>query len=383
MGMKWNWQYPEWPNFRWDPTQLQVAEASFVEGVGTVVGASRYLRDEDRQALSIELMSIEALDTSEIEGEYLNRDSVQSSIQQALGLAVDERRKPSLAEVGIAQMMVNLYYTWLDPLTESALFDWHRMIMRGRRDLTQVGSYREHVEAMQIVSGPDYARKVHFEAPSSAQVPAEMAVFLKWFADTAPGGVNPLPTLTRAGIAHLWFESIHPVEDGNGRIGRAIAEKILSQRFHQNPCITALAKVLLKRRKAYYGALKAASNSLDISEWLAWFAAIVLEAQQHTLMYIDFIVHKAELLNRVRDQLNARQEKVLLRMLREGPAGFTGGLSAANYKSMTGATTATTTRDLNNLVTMGVLDRVGERKATRYFLRIPCSAHGIDPQENA
>src|SRR3990167_3027493 len=100
-------------------------------------------------------------------------------------------------------------------------------------------------------------------------------------------------------------------------------------------------------------------------------------------MYIDFIVHKAELLNRVRDQLNARQEKVLLRMLREGPAGFTGGLSAANYKSMTGATTATTTRDLNNLVTMGVLDRVGERKATRYFLRIPCSAHGIDPQENA
>lgn len=366
--MKWNWQSPEWPNFKWDQQALQANELVFLEGVGTVVGSTRHLSLADQQMLSIELMSTEALDTSEIEGEFLNRDSVQSSIRRALGLSVTHDKKSKPSEIGIADMMVNLYRTWSEPLTESVLFNWHAMLMQGRQDLECVGLFRDHVEAMQIVSGPDYARKIHFEAPPSSRVSNEMKIFLEWFEETSMTGKNPLPALTRAGIAHLWFECIHPFEDGNGRLGRAIAEKVLSQRFRDNPCMTSLAKILLKRRKAYYAALNSASHAIEITEWLLWFSTIAIEAQQHTLAYINFIIHKASLLNRLHGQLNARQEKVLLRMLKEGPDGFTGGLSAANYISLTGATTATTTRDLNDLVIMNALNRVGERKATRYFL---------------
>ncbi|MCH9644737.1 MAG: Fic family protein [Gammaproteobacteria bacterium] len=368
----WNWQSKKWPNFQWDSKKLVRAESLFIEGAGVVAGSFRHMPSDDRQLLAVELMSAEALDTSEIENEYLDRDSVQSSICRELGLKTD-KRIATPAEVGIAEMMVGLYQTFSDPLSESTIFKWHQMLMNGRRDLDEIGSYRTHVDAMQIVSGPDYDRKVHFEAPPSAQVPKEMLAYLEWFSATSPDGVSPLPALTRAAIAHLWFESIHPFEDGNGRIGRAISEKVLAQGF-SSPTITVLAKILLKRRKEYYAFLNAASKSLEIMDWILWFAAVAIEAQRNTLAYMDFIINKTKLLDRVRNKLNPRQEKALLRMFREGPNGFKGGLSATNYIRLTGATTASTTRDLRNLVDMGALRRVGERKSTRYFL-----AMNLDP----
>lgn len=362
----WNWQSKEWPNFQWNSEKLTRAENLFIEGAGVVAGASRHMLLGDQQLLSVELISTEALDTSEIEGEYLNRDSVQSSVRRELGLKTD-RLVATPAEAGVAEMMVNLYKTLSASLDKSVLFEWHQMLMNGRRDLDEIGSYRTHVEAMQIVSGPDYDCKVHYEAPPSAQVPKEMRNYLKWFSTTSPDGLNPLPVLTRAAIAHLWFESIHPFEDGNGRIGRAIAEKALAQGF-RSPIMIVLAKILLKRRKEYYSSLNAASKSLEITDWILWFAAAAIEAQRNTLAYIDFIINKTKLIDRVRDKLNARQEKALMRMFREGPNGFKGGLSAANYMQVTGATTASTTRDLHDLVEKGALRRVGERKSTRYFL---------------
>ena len=362
----WNWQSKAWPNFQWDSEKLLRAENLFVECAGVVAGASKHMLSADQQLLSVELMSTEALDTSEIEGEYLNRDSVQSSICRELGLKTD-RRAATPAEAGIAEMMVNLYKTLSEPLTESTLFEWHQMLMNGRRDLNEIGAYRTHAEVMQIVSGPDYDRKVHYEAPPSAQVPEEMAVYLAWFKETSPGGSSPLPVLTRAAIAHLWFESIHPFEDGNGRIGRAVAEKALAQGF-SSPIMTVLAKILLKRCKEYYASLNIASKTLEITDWILWFAAAAIEAQRNTLSYIDFIINKTKLIDRVRHQLNVRQEKALLKMFREGPTGFQGGMSAANYMRLTGATTASTTRDLRDLVEKGAFTRIGERKSTRYFL---------------
>jgi Fic family protein len=368
--MKWNWQFPDWPNFKWDKEKLQPAEQSFIESMSFLKGSVHHLNMENRQTFLIELMSAEALDTSEIEGEFLNRDGVQSSIRRALGLAVEQQKQVKPGEIGVAEMMVNLYQTWSKPLTENVLFHWHQLLMQGRQNLDRIGEYRDHIEAMQIVSGPDYARKIHFEAPPSARVSVEMNSFLQWFDNTSATGAMPLPTLTRAGIAHLWFESIHPFEDGNGRVGRAIAEKVLSQRFSDNPCVTSLSKVLLKHRKSYYAALNAASTSLDITDWLLWFSNSVLEAQNYTQMHINFIIQKATFLDYIRGKLNARQDKVLYRMLKEGPDGFIGGLSAANYMSITGASTATTTRDLSELVDMKILTRAGERKATRYFLNL-------------
>ena len=314
-------------------------------------------------------MSTEALTTSEIEGEILDRASVQSSIRKQLGLTGDNRR-PRPAEHGIAELMVDLYRRFIEPLSDETLFAWHRMLVHGRRDLRIIGGYRSTEEPMQIVSGAIYAPRIHFEAPPSSAIHREMKDFVEWFNRTAPQGSDPLPTLTRAGIAHLYFVSIHPFEDGNGRIARAIAEKALAQGLGQ-PTLIALAATILAKRKAYYEALEAANKDNEITAWLSWFAVTAIEAQRWTIARVEFLIDKTRLLDRLRGKLNDRQEKALLRMFREGPNAFKGGLSAGNYASITGASPATTTRDLADLVAQGALVRVGERRHARYHIAVP------------
>ncbi|MDC7694311.1 Fic family protein [Asticcacaulis sp. DXS10W] len=366
--MTWNWQHADWPHFVWDAHTMRAAEADFLQGAGVALGVAKNLADSDHQQISVEILSGEAVDTSAIEGEILDRGSVQSFIQRHLGLDTDRRRvRP--AEAGIAEMMVDLYTHLSDPLTEDTLFHWHRLLMSGRADLTDIGAYRKDGEPMQIVSGAIYAPKVHYEAPPALRVSDEMKSFLEWFSRTASYGDTPLPALTRAGVAHLWFESIHPFEDGNGRIGRAIAEKALAQGLNK-PAITGIAGPLLRHRKDYYLALEAASRTLDVGEWLLWFADKAIEAQARTLQHIEFIIAKTRLFERLRGQLNPRQEKALTRMFAEGVDGFKGGLSAANYMTITGALSATTTRDLASMVDLGALIKAGERKATRYHLNL-------------
>jgi Fic family protein len=370
--MIWNWQKPDWPEFTWDVASLRRAEEQFLLGCGSFVGTVKHLDSTDREQITIEAMSQEALTSSEIEGELLDRASVQSSIRRQLGLGSDKRRvKP--AERGIAELVVDLYRSFARPLTEGMLFGWHRMLVQGRSDLRDVGRYRRDEEAMQVVSGGFHSPKVHFEAPPSAQVPDEMGRFIDWFNRTAPGGVDALPALTRAGIAHLYFESIHPFEDGNGRIGRAISEKALAQSVGQ-PTLTALAATILIRRKEYYAALEAANQGNEITLWLNWFAGIVIEAQSRSAISIEFLIEKTKLLDRLRNQLNERQEKALLRILREGPEGFEGGLSAGNYAAITGAAPATATRDLADMVAKGALLRRGEGRYTRYFANLRISS---------
>jgi Fic family protein len=235
---------------------------------------------------------------------------------------------------------------------------------------------------MQIVSGPLHAPKVHFEAPPSSDVPREMSRFIDWFNRTAPDGTRPLAPLTRAGIAHLHFVCIHPFEDGNGRIARAIAEKALAQSLGR-PTLTALAVTILARRKAYYDALERASTTTELTEWLCWFAATVIEAQRRTMALVEFLIDKTRLLDRLRGQLNARQHKALIRILAEGQDGFKGGLSAGNYVAITGTSTATATRDLADMVAKGALIRAGERRHARYQANIPLrpvAAMAIDEQ---
>jgi Fic family protein len=247
------------------------------------------------------------------------------------------------------------------------LFEWHQMLTNGRRDLHDIGRYRTHPEPMQIVSGAVYAPKVHFEAPPSSAMMPEMDRFIAWFSDTAPEGKKPLPALLRAGMAHLYFVSIHPFEDGNGRIGRALAEKALAQSLGQ-PTLIALACTIERHKKAYYEALERANRHNEITGWLIYFADRVLTAQGYTQSWIEFLIKKTKLYDRLRGQLNARQEKALDRMFTKGAEGFTGGLSAEKYIHITGATRATATRDLQDLVGKGALSRTGERKHTRYHL---------------
>ncbi|MBX3406613.1 MAG: Fic family protein [Phycisphaeraceae bacterium] len=369
--MVWNWQQPDWPRFTWEASRLEQADRRFTLAGGVFLGTIKHLNPESRQLLTVESMTDEAVTTSKIEGEILDRESVQSSIRRELKLGGDDRRvKVKPAERGIGEVMTSLFRSFAAPLEHATLFAWHDMMMQGRRDLRDIGRYRTHADPMQIVSGRLDEPTVHFEAPPSARVPSEMARFIDWFNRTGPGGDEPLPMLARAGVSHIYFESIHPFEDGNGRIGRALVEKSLAQSLGQ-PTLTALAATILIRQKAYYRALEAANRSCEINGWLTWFAGICLEAQQRTAVQVEFLIDKARLLDRLRGRLNSRQEMALLRMLDEGPAGFKGGLSAGNYISITKAAPATATRDLGELVEMGALQRTGERRHTRYHLTLP------------
>jgi Fic family protein len=366
--MTWNWQQPDWPEFSFDAKAIEPLERRFLLQSGEFVGAFKHVGAHDRDLIKIELIGDEAVKTSEIEGEILDRESVQSSLREQFGLGGGERRV-SPAERGIAEMMVDLYNRFADPLTHDTLFAWHGMVMRGQRSLQVIGGYRTHAEPMQVVSDGTHNPKVHFEAPPSARMAQEMDAFVAWFNATAPEGARPLLALTRAGIAHLYFESVHPFEDGNGRIGRALAEKSLAQNLGR-PSLIALAYTIARGRKAYYAALERADKDNEITEWLSYFAETVLAAQRNSIRRVDFLVAKAKLCDSLRGRLNPRQEKALARMFREGIDGFKGGLSAENYVSITQASRATATRDLQDMVAKGALTRTGELRHTRYHLNL-------------
>lgn len=329
---------------------------------GQQTGSLRHIEGEEKDELMVDLLTGEALDTSEIEGEILRRDSLQSSLRRHFGLQTEPRRIPP-AEQGIADMMMDVYTSFDLPLTQDHLHQWHAKLMLGRRDLLDIGAYRTHEDPMQIVSGRVDRPTVHFEAPPSSRVPGEMQHFIEWFNNS-----GHLPCVTRAGIAHLYFESIHPYEDGNGRIGRALCEKALSQGLKQ-PTLIALSSVIAQNKKAYYSALHAGSIALEITDWLTYFSQLVLDAQEYTQKTIDLVIEKARFFHRYAPLMNDRQMKVVNRLFKAGIKGFQGGLSADNYMTIARTTASTATRDLQKLVEIGALRRTGERKGTRYFLK--------------
>lgn len=366
--MSWNWQKTKWPIFEFDQTVLVELEARFLRESGYLLGTLAHIGEQDKAELTVETMSEEALKTSEIEGEYLNRDSLQSSIRKNLYATADQRKvKP--AEQGIADMMTDLYQNFSNPLTEETLCNWHKLLMQGNFNLKDVGTYRTDTDPMQVVSGALYKPKVHFEAPPSEKVPMEMERFIEWYNHTAPGAGNQLPALIRTGIAHLYFVCIHPFEDGNGRIGRAIIVKALSETLHQ-PLLIGLSYTIQKNRKLYYHALEENNKEINITSWLLYFSNTVLQALSYTQRLIDFIIEKGKLYNRIKGQLNQRQEKALGTMFQFGPDGFEFGLSAEKYISITGTSRATATRDLQDMVDKGIFTRTGELKSTRYHLNI-------------
>jgi Fic family protein len=367
--MMWNWQQLNWPRFSYDQDTFKTLEEEFLYQSGYMKGSIKHLTEKDHLVLTVDLISQEALKTSEIEGDTLNRESIQSSIRRHFGLETNHR-KISLPEQGISEMLIDSYTTFADQLTHQKLFDWHTCLTKGRRDLLDVGTYRTHPEPMQVVSSSVDRPKVYFEAPPSKNVLQEMNLFIQWFNQTAPTDkTTALSPLIRAGIAHLYFVSIHPFEDGNGRIGRAIAEKVLFQSV-DGPILTSLSSIIQKNKKKYYHALENANQTLEITDWLLYFSNTILEAQRYTQTLIEFIIKKTKILDKLRGQCNLRQEKVILRLLREGPQGFKGGLSADNYITISQTSRATATRDLQMLVAKGVLQKTGQLKGTRYSLNM-------------
>lgn len=366
--MKWNWQQPDWGTFDYDIERAQELDALFYKESGVLLGAMQHFEGDEREQLTIELLGNEACKTSEIEGEYLNRESVQSSLRRSFGLETDDRRVGA-AESGIAEMMVDLYQNYDTRLSDAEMFHWHEMLMRGRRDLKWYGGYRAGDDPMCVISGPLHDPVIHFEAPHSSTVNDEMARFITWYNATGPGEKEALPVLVRAGIAHLYFISIHPFEDGNGRIARALCEKAMAQALGE-PSLISLSYTIERNKKKYYAMLEESNKSNEVSTWLEYFGKTTLTSIKTTQQCVKFIIEKARMYDRVSGKLNERQEKALDRIFKEGVDGFTGGLSARNYISITKTTRATATRDLIELVNLDVLKKTGALKSTRYYLNI-------------
>lgn len=313
-------------------------------------------------------MSNEAIKTSEIEGEILNRASIQSSIKKNLGLTTDSDKIPP-AEYGISEMMVDLYLNFDKPLTHNQLFEWHKMLTNGRRDLTDIGKYRTHKSPMQVVSGRLDKPTVHFEAPPSNTMEVEMEQLITWFNKVHDPKYTSMLPLAKAGLTHLYFVCIHPFEDGNGRIARALAEKSIALNTGQ-PTLISLSHTIEAHRKKYHQALKDNNTTLEITDWLLYFGQTILDAQQYTLKRIDFIVEKTKFFDRHKTQLNERQLKVITRLFDAGHTGFKGGLSAKNYVKIAKTSESTATRDLVDLVEKEILTKTGTLKSSRYELNI-------------
>ncbi|AFG36150.1 Fic family protein [Spirochaeta africana] len=365
------WQHNEWPRFRYQLPGLEDLLYLFAERVGRVSGAWHALAEPNRQEAMLQIMSAEAVKSSEIEGLQLNRGDVYSSIQKNLGLALDEKHIGDRRAAGAAELMVAVRQSWDRPLTADALCDWQYRLLAGSSGI-QIGSWRESLEPMRIVSGPLGRETVHFEAPPASRVPGEMQQFLQWFNNTAPGGsMSRLETPVRSALAHLYFETIHPFEDGNGRIGRAVAEKALSQGVGR-PVLLSLSGALESDRRAYYAALGHAQRNLEVTEWLRYFLQVILKAQTMSEQLIDFALKKIRFFERFEQRLNNRQLKVVRRMLQEGPEGFVGGMSARKYVGIAGTSKATATRDLQELRDMGAIGIRGSAggRSTSYDIRL-------------
>lgn len=368
--IRYNWQQKDWPNFIYTLSEIEDDLFSFAERVGHIAGILKALPGDAQMEAVIDMMVAEAIKTSEIEGEYLSRKDVLSSVRKNLGLIKTPEQIHDKKAEGIGELMIDVRNSFKEPLTRKKLFCWHTMLLEGSSG-TEVGTWRTFKEPMQVISGAIGKQKVHFEAPPSASIPKEMDQFILWFNETVPGNKNEIKKAPlRSAIAHLYFESIHPFEDGNGRIGRAIAEKALSQGIGR-PVMLSLSRTIEANKKNYYRELEKAQRSNEITSWINYFVKTVLEAQIQAENQVNFTLKKVKFFDRFNYQFNHRQLIVVKRMLEEGSEGFEGGMNARKYIGITKTSKATATRDMQELVEKGAFTSSGGRgRSTSYEVNL-------------
>ena len=364
--MTYIWQHKNWPKFTYSVDELQEISISFAQEFGLVNGLVLGLNEESKQEALLELLISEAIKTSEIEGEYLSREDVMSSIKNNLGLQNSMPVKDKKAS-GIAKLMTEVNQHKDQKLTIEILCYWHKILLEHNSKIN-AGFWRAGVEPMQVVSGAYGSEEVYYEAPPSNRVPMEMEQFFKWYHQPElPVKDDISKAILKSAIAHLYFETIHPFEDGNGRIGRALAELTLSQMI-KSPVLLSLSKTIEKGKKQYYEQLMVGQRDLDITEWINYFARVILDAQIDAKELVQFTLLKAKFFDRNREQLNERQLKVINRMFENGVDGFEGGMTAKKYMAITKTSKATATRDLQYLQEIGVFIQEGAGRSVRYGL---------------
>ncbi|MCT4665504.1 MAG: Fic family protein [Flavobacteriales bacterium] len=364
-----NWQQKDWKNFQYNLTEIEDLLLVYQEQIGTLKGTVHVLSEKQKIETLVDMLVTEAIKNTEIEGEFVSREDVMSSIKNNLGIYPKVKNIKDLRAKGMATVVTEVHKGYQKKLTEKDLFNWHKLLFPYPTKLN-IGTWRSHENPMQIISGSYGKEKIHFEAPPSQQVPEEMKDFIHWFNDTAPKGENTIKYAPiRSALSHLYFESIHPFEDGNGRIGRAIAEKSLLQTIG-SPILISLSASIESDRKAYYLALKKAQKSNQITDWLKYFIGVIIDAQKKSEELIHFTLKKAKLFDRHQESFNTRQTKILKKMLEKGPEGFEGGMSAKKYMKITKTSKATATRDIQQLVKLGIFVAQGGGRSTSYSLHL-------------
>ena len=373
------WQHPGWPTLVFDAGavahDLDVAHLQ----MGRVLGLLDAIGLTDSQEITRELWVQEAIATAAIEGEKLDLTAVRSSVAHRLGL-VDASTRDRQVD-GLVAVMQDATRGNQSVLDSDRLCRWQSALFPGGTSGLRriaVGRYRDHADPMQIVSGRQGHEVVHYTAPASDRVATEMARFLAWFEATRPtsNAAPRLNGLARAALAHLWFESIHPFEDGNGRLGRAIVDLALAQAVGPTARLLGMSRQLLAVRVAYYDALnRAQSGALDVTPWVQWFVQALTQACIQSQALVKQALDKASLRQRATSlAVNERQSKVLNRLLEAGSSelggGFLGGMTAEKYSQITGSSKATATRDLAALLRHGLLKVEGVGKATRYAVNV-------------
>src|SRR3990167_10782992 len=346
----WIWSNKDWPNFSWDAEKLSLHLSSARLAQGKLLGIIQTINDEVSDEMDAIILAAQAIDTSAIEGERLTRDSVRSSIANRLGLDIAGiSTQPDRYIEGLLDMLLDATQNYSALLTLERLYGWHAALFptgySGIRKIT-VGSLREP-GPMQIVSGRPDRPTIHYEAPPAKGIKNEMNRFLSWFNDNAV-----IDGLLRAGIAHLWFELLHPFEDGNGRVGRAIIDLALAQDEKLKSRYYSLSSAIMNDRKNYYASLeKSCCGDMDITPWLIWFLGCFKDAINHSIKMIDDISYKSHFWERhARTEINTRQAKVLNRLLDAGRDGFIGGMTTRKYMQLTKISRATAYRELIDLV---------------------------------
>lgn len=377
------WQQPRWPELTLDYQRAGPALSDARRMQGVIEGKAQAIGLERDGQIAREVMEAEVIATAAIEGERLDPAAVRSSVMRRLGLASTGPHDRSVD--GLVGVINDAASGFEAPLDDDRLYRWQSALFPGGTSGIRriaVGRYRDHEAPMQIVSGPPDKEVVHYEAPPSHQVAAEMTRFLDWFARTTPApAYRPeIDGLARAAIAHLWFESIHPFEDGNGRIGRAIVDMAIAQDHRGAVRLYSLSRQLLESRGGYYDALNAAQRGTgDATEWVVWFAQQYSLACERSSKVIDRAIEKARFwADHASIELNERQRKVLQRLLDDGDGGFLGGLNAEKYIKITSTSKPSATRDLADLVRVGLLWTTGQGKAMRYYVNVPGWNHGVD-----
>lgn len=347
-------QRQDWPKFHWNQETITPQLALVRHQQGRLMGRMEGIGFKFREVAVLDTLTQDVLKTSEIEGEFLDRDLVRSSIAKRLGLDIGALAPADRNIEGIVEMMLDATQNYAKPLTQNRLFSWHKSLFpSGKSDLVTIktGSWRDdRIGPMQVISGPIGKETIHFEAPSAKRLDREMDLFLEWF-----GNLGKTDPVLKAGLAHFWFVTVHPFEDGNGRIARAIADMCLAQSEASPKRVYSMSAQIRLERKKYYDILEQTQKGmLDVTAWLEWFLGCLGRAIANTQDTLSTVLSKAFFWEAHESEaFNDRQRRILNLLL----DGFEGKLQSSKWAKLGKCSQDTANRDINDLVNRGILKK--------------------------